>query len=220
MASETSSPDPHRVSKDSVGGPLNETMTKLLANLPVQFGLMVIVLVIVGWLLLKPEGQPPSIPQMRVFAFIGVAALIVLVAAGLWLVERRSVVRSASALAQEAAAKANLASQKEDELNRLRAFVGRMQGQPGSERDIWTRTTIRLPLDRGVMDRIITVLDDARNTAATRLVQVAPKAKADCVRANVFLPETGRAGAGDVNTLLIPHADGSEEYRLQINMTD
>jgi hypothetical protein len=220
MSGHTAPVAPKDARGESPGAKLNEGLAKLLANLPVQLGLMAVVLAIVGWFLITPKGQPPSVPLGEVLAFIAIAALIVLVAAGLWLVERRSVVLSANAIAEEAAAKANLAAQKEDELNRLRHFVWQMKGQPGSESDIWTRPTIRLPLDRGIMDRIISVLADARNTAATRLAQVSSKAKADCVRANVFLPETGRAGAGDVNTLVIPHGDGSEDYRLQFNMTD
>src|SRR5688572_12340787 len=129
---------------------LNGIVPALLSNLPIQFALMLLVLIVTGWLVLKPEGQPPSIPQARVWSFILIAALIVLVAAGLWLLERRLVVQTARAIEAEAAARTQLAEQREDELRRLQGFVQKLGGHPGSERDVWTRTIPRLPLHQGV----------------------------------------------------------------------
>jgi hypothetical protein len=207
---------------------MEEILKKVLEKLPVQLLLMMAVLVITGLLLLKAEGQPPSIPRQNLLGFILMAVLIVLVAAGLFLIDKKSTKEAAKArIAEETAnakvaeetAKTQLAKAKvehlENQAENFKQFIDKIKAQPGSERDIWTRVVPRLPLEKRVALAIISMLSQARDAAAKALVKTAPEADPNSVRANVFLPTSSAAVRGDVCTLIIPETEG---LRLQVNM--
>jgi hypothetical protein len=161
------------------------------------------------------------------------AVLIVLAAAGLYLLDKKNTQATANArIAEESAkakvaeesAKAQLAEAKighlENQAEILKQFIDKIKAQPGSERDIWTRAVPRLPISKRVAVAIVSVLSEARKAAAKALVKIAPETNPDCVRANVLLPESSKAASGDVCSLIIPEAAGSGGLRLQVNMRD
>jgi hypothetical protein len=87
--------------------------------------------------------------------------------------------------------------------------------------EVWTRLVPRLPIDRGVLDELATLLEQIRGVAFEHLKKLQPELEDRKIRANVFLPNYRDAQQGLPCVLFMPtelriHMNYPPEWRLRL----
>lgn len=194
---------------------MNGRFWKLAERLSEPLILVTVIVIIAGQYLVRPPEGVDEVPALNIWLF-GILCLITIFFA-FRLYRTKEVARRAD----EARSKAtDEAAQNRGVADSLRSVVERSLGTSSQHRDSWSRPMLRWPFTPEKIEAVIDIIKSCRDVTAA-LVQKEVNGnefRDGNIRANVFLPDSQGARAGDVCNLRIPVVETHAPLGLQRGM--